>query len=1058
MLTVKYGPFHPGLEEDFTRFLQELKGEHPLSPVGVITPSRWLLSHLKEVCLRGGTNLFHVSFLTLHALALQILRQGGEAPAPDEEIAFDFLLRKTIETGDWPGYFRQGVKNKGFAEALYQSFRDLKDSGINPDDAIAAVREGYVPGGERVVEIFRIYRAFERKQAEIGLRDFADCYRRAAGLIRRDDYHPGYAALILYGFYDLSGSQLDLVEALPEKFPLHWYFPFNPEDPDYRYAEPFFKLKPVGLAREIVNLNRGTGAGRGGGKKPVLISACGPRDEVFWTAKKILELVDARGYKFEDIAVISRGLELYREAVTAIFPENLIPFSASIGEPVALHPLIRAVMALVTLPAEGFPRGQVLAVLRSPYLRLPTEAPGPEKRPDLWDKWSRALGLVRGLDAWIKGFKLGAEQGEIPVGDEVIEVDREQAGILLGLLRSLQADFEAFPEKAGFADWIGIYRKLVETYLEPGPHFPGGPASSGGDPREEFYARREEAVCRFLETVFSSLAGLIKIGFEVGREEFLKIFLQFLEEGRVPLGIPGYPGRGVQILDAMASRGLRFKVVFLLGANEKNFPRYIQEEPFIRDSTRFKIQETLGVYLPEKLKGFEEEKLLFHFVRESADDQLFILFQRSDESGKALVPSLYLSEISGEFAAPKADFLVPRIKRDKFKVICKKYGYKYLTIKENIIHIMLSNEKPGPGIIDSSPGWENYLETMAGISRARGKGRGLGPADGIIGETPDWWQERNRKGFSPSSLEQYARCPFQFFLDRVLEIEHLPEPETISEIGRDQVGYLYHRILKISYRAGPGKWWERPGWKEFLTGIMRENFTDYAREFSTGFPLVWEIAQEKISRNVLRLVEWDAGRLQDSGMTPRFFEEKVEGFLNLGKPGWEKILFQGVIDRVDEGSGPEGSRRKIIDYKSRARPPASAFPTRILKGRSLQPLIYLLLAPFLPGDRKGAEKPETEFSFIYLEGTGKDGGPREENSLEKGLGKNLEAFFPTLIFLLESIRDGRFFINPNERDQCAYCDYSAVCRKSDPGVRDRREKDQRVRRFEGMGKSESKTN
>lgn len=1052
MLTVKYGPFHPGLEEDFTRFLKDLKGENPLSPVGVITPSRWLLSHLKEVCLQDGVNLFHVSFLTLHALALKILRRAGEALAPEEEIAFDFLLRKILETGNWPGYFHQGVRNKGFAEAFYQSIRDLKDSGINPDDAIAAVREGYVPGGERVAEIFRIYRAFERKQDELGLRDYADCYRRAAALIRRDDYRPGYTTLVLYGFYDLSGSQLDLVEALPEKFSVSWYFPFDPEDPDYRYAEPFFKLKPVGLAREIVNLNRGIRAGRGGGKKPVLISACGPRDEVFWTAKKILELVDARGYKFEDIAVISRGLEPYREAFTAIFPENLIPFSASIGEPVALHPFIRAVMALVTLPGEGFPRGQLLEVLRSPYLRLSTDSRGPGKRPDLWDKWSRALGIVRGLDAWIKGFNLGAEKGEIPVGDEVIKVDREQAGILLKLLRSLQAGFESFPKKAGFDEWAKIYRGLIGTYLESEPPSPGSPANAGEDPRKEFYARREEAVCQFLESSLSSLSGLKKIGFEVGREEFLDIFLQVLEEGRVPLGIPGHPGRGVQILDAMASRGLRFKVVFLLGANEKNFPRYIQEEPFLRDSTRFKIQETLGAYLPEKLKGFEEERLLFHFVRESADDQLFILFQRSDESGKALVPSLYLSEISGEFSAPKADFLVPRIKRDKYKVICKKYGYNCLNIKENIIHILLSNEKPGKGIFDSNPGWENHLETMAGLYRTRGKSRSLGPGDGIIGEIPDWWQERSRKGFSPSSLEQYVRCPFQFFLDRVLEIEYLPEPEPISEIGRDQVGYLYHRILKFAYRELPGKWQEGTGWKKLLTGILRENFADYSREFSTGFPLVWEIAKEKISRNVLRAVEWDKKRLQDTGMTPRFFEEKVLGFLNLGKRGWEKVLFQGVIDRVDERIEVEGSRRKVIDYKSRARPPASAFKTRILTGRSLQPLIYPLLAGSLRGGEAGAENPETEFSFLYLEGTGKDGGPLEENSLEKGLGKNLEVFFPTLIFLLESIRDGRFFINPNERDQCGYCDYSAVCRKSDFGIQRRLENDPRSLRLRNLGK------
>ena len=99
------------------------------------------------------------------------------------------------------------------------------------------------------------------------------------------------------------------------------------------------------------------------------------------------------------------------------------------------------------------------------------------------------------------------------------------------------------------------------------------------------------------------------------------------------------------MLDAMSARGIPFRALFILGLNEKVFPRAISEEPFMRDHIRRRLSEVLGNLIPEKLRGFEEERLLFYFLLNAARERLYLLYERSDEAGKPKVQSHYLMDI-----------------------------------------------------------------------------------------------------------------------------------------------------------------------------------------------------------------------------------------------------------------------------------------------------------------------------------------------------------------------------------------------------------------------------
>lgn len=1058
MITVRYAPFHPHLERDLVRFLKKSRKD-PRSRIAVVTPSRWLIQHLQEVCLNEGVSLFNVSFLTLHALVFRVLQQE-EGPSVSHPILSEYLITRMLEQGGYSNYFRRGVEKAGFASALYQAFRDLEDAGLEPDTASRAFEEGYISGGERIKELFQVYQEFQQEKERLGIEDYPGMYRKASDSSGLRDLTNKFKHLVIYGFYDLTGSQLELVESLGREGELLWLYPFDPDDPKFEFARPFYESEVMRLAGKITGVSKTTS--RSGhqsrlkesrslhkGKRPFIVSACGVRDEVWWVAKKILELTDRRGYQYEDIGVVARGLEIYREALVSTFRENSIPFCTGIGEPITRHPLVRVVLSLATLVQDDFPRGRLMEILRSPYLLFPKSKNQPKPRPDLWDLRSRQLGIIRGLDTWSGSFRRLVDTGKISGEDQEIEIDPKQAGILLGILEKLQGDFEAFPREDSFAGWAETFRSFLSKYLNI-DLTNDNEASAQLAINDDIFNKKQLDIIIKLKSILYSISELDRIGSRVSWEDFIDCFSEFVEQARVPIGIPGKGGRGLRILDAMGARGLGFKILFLLGMNEKNFPRFIQEEPFFRDQVRKQIRDTMGFRIAEKLKAFEEERLLFHLVLNSAPE-VVILYQRSDESGKALSPSLYLSELTDEYTPPKPNLVLPRNWNDKFKNIHAKLGINYLNKKENVLNILLSG-----GMID--PKGMRRILTESAVPRlltikpsgAERFGR-LNQHDGILGIVPKWWSGQREKGFSAHSLETYVKCPFQFFASRMLNLEYLEEPEISWGIGPDRKGHLYHMILYKAYIPALEQKSRRGGVEKIFESVAQDVFQSFERDNPPGFPLIWQVIKEEISQNIQMLISWDAERIRREGLFPSRLEAELSATVDLEEE-LGKMLFRGRVDRVDEKRESGGLHLEIIDYKSGSGPPvALKLETRMKRGISLQPAIYFLIVRDSLSDWKKGGEFSGDFSFWYITGKGEDEGPLVQNISYLEFINNSDAYMNPLKYCLNSIRQGLFFINPNNW-YCQRCNFSAICRKSDPAVLFRLERDERAEKFRDLGK------
>ncbi len=84
-----------------------------------------------------------------------------------------------------------------------------------------------------------------------------------------------------------------------------------------------------------------------------------------------------------------------------------------------------------------------------------------------------------------------------------------------------------------------------------------------------------------IDRIWMTLADLETLNEEMTWAEFVELLMHAFERKTKPL--QNSSSQGVMVCDVMTARGLPFKALFVLGLNEKEFPRYIREDVFLRD-------------------------------------------------------------------------------------------------------------------------------------------------------------------------------------------------------------------------------------------------------------------------------------------------------------------------------------------------------------------------------------------------------------------------------------------------------------------------------------------
>jgi ATP-dependent helicase/nuclease subunit B len=1031
-MLIKTGSFHPELEDALLEDLAASGRPGEIVPLAVVVPSVHVRRYLKEVITRElGRSLLGVHLLTFHGLALRMAQEGGEhslEPAPPR--ALEALIALLLGQGDYPERLRGLRETSGGGRALRRTLRALGEARVPPDPKAKD-------------PLLRLYADYERARRERGLGTPADVTVRATSVSSKSPFLASLRHLFYYGFYDLTQVQLDFLEAVAAARPATLYFPLRRKHPAFRFAERFLDRHLRGTVQAAASPAPETGkrmalasalerlfseeVPASGRKVPLkLIEVSGPEAELRAVAKEIWRRVEEEGCRFDQIGVVARTLDPYLAELDRVFREHAIPYRSSAVEPAGSHPKVRGVRLLAALLRGRFLREEVIGLLGSPFLKAETVAgKGVSVRPDRWDAWTRRLGVVEGEGDWERLLRRASGKGKA-VGEEPLSL--EDLRSLSRAVGFLMKETERFPRKGGWDIFVGRFEELLLKVL---------------DLDVENEGERSASLRDSLLDAIRSLRAMGQVSREASRGEFLAALDRSLADLALPLG----GEEGVRVLDAMAARSLKFRRLFVLGMTEKAFPRFIREDPFLRDGLRRELARRHGVRIPLQLEGYDEEKLLFYLLLAGAAEEVVLCAQRSDTEGKPLVPSWYRDELLRAVGSEVPVASVPRRMEDWLGGRRSGYAPYLLTPREGRIQHLLRGGDP-----DSS--LPHLREGLRVVRELDAPDRHLGERDGVVGPLP-WHAETFRgRGCSPTALKRYAECPFQYFARSVLELEPLEEPERHLALDPPQTGELLHRVLEKFFREGSDcRLWSRerspspPEALRLLERSAREVFEEYARSRPVGSPLGWSQSQETLLRLLRAYAEGICRELGGKdGFLPVRFEEEHRASFPDGK-GVPEILrgrpIYGRIDRIDR----RGERFRVVDYKFtwKSKPDVEQKNLELaaVRGFNFQPPFYLLLAARAM-EEEGCREGEVEFHYLAPRWDEEEDRIVSFPSVSWGgaLGRRV---LEVLAQTLAGIEEGLFFIQPfdGEKGYCARCDFASICRKSHSATRYRVEADAR---------------
>jgi RecB family exonuclease len=653
------------------------------------------------------------------------------------------------------------------------------------------------------------------------------------------------------------------------------------------------------------------------------------RRELDWIAVQVKRLIVQGGVRPDRVAVVARsGREDLRAAHETLTAAG-VPATARLRAGLAEVPALKAVLLLLRAAARNWPYRQLRQVLASPYFDLamdlrPLDALAAERR-------------ITGLETWAAALTEQAGSGGEPAEEDDDargarrREDAAQFTAFAGQVRALAA-----PRST--AQWIALTREL----LDPG-----------------WFGFRERICCmdvgtdrldivRLDQQAIGALGALLQewADAESGDEPvepraWAARLRRFLTNNEITLSTP--LRTGVQLLEAHEAALFPFDYVFVLHANDGEFPKRPGTSWLFTDAELAALAQA-GLPVTDRAEWLRRERVLWQAV--AAGPATTVTYRTADPDGVPLLPSLVVPPHDAAVEIPRTRFVwddpVTAAHGDRLAI---------RTLQE----AMPAGATAPVAVPRVAPVRRAILAAVAERERITTL---EGPWGGLLRDPVVVANLARRFGadrvWSASQLEEYGTNPFSFLLHRVLHLEELAEAE--EDTNALTFGGIAHEILERFYGACRGALpavfddATRARYDEIATTVLAAR---EARGEWLGLPVLWAITRRGIVRTVGDYLAWELERFGDR--QPHALEWAF-GFDAPAEIEWRdvtgrtvRLRARGRVDRVDRD---RGGALHIVDYKSGFTPPAKQFDD----GASLQgPLYMQALAALAGGPVKTAE-------------------------------------------------------------------------------------------------------
>lgn len=628
-----------------------------------------------------------------------------------------------------------------------------------------------------------------------------------------------------------------------------------------------------------------------GSPAPIRIIRCAtPQFEATVAAREILRHVREHGGRFRDTAVLVRSLATHADVIRRVFTHYEIPFFLDRRECVSHHPLVELTRSALRTIAFGWQHHDWMSVLKTGLLPANDEA---------IDRLENEA-LARGWDQtrWLPNMT-AADRESPDQPDHLIAAIAKPFRELTAALesdqnkpsgRSLARAISRF-----WAD-LKVDERLADWSRE------SAPAPVGTVPPAQLHTTVWEQLNSLLED--------LELAFANNRLD-LREWVAVLEAGFQNLTVGLIPPALDQVLVGAVdrSRNPNLALVIVLGMNTSIFPTMPTKPGILSESDRAVIASRGFDLTTNERVHLAREKFLGYIAFTRSSNRLVLTYAERDAGDRPLTPSPFISSLQRLFPDIEAE------------VFCAHAGQDTAVHPHELIPrlIEIVPRLPQDHIRDSLaqrfPALQIVKQTASVTSLTQ---NAIAPAVARKLYGPESLR------CSVSQLEQFAACPFQFFVSAGL---HAQERD-ILELDARSVGTFLHEVLAEFHRrlSAAGFRWrdvEPQQARKLVADIASTTIQSYAcdlfrssQDRSLTAPALVGILEDFVEQ----CVAWmRAGYEFDP-----FAVETAFGTTGAPLPAWEipldsehSIALRGKIDRVDIYRDPHTTAAwcVVVDYK-----------------------------------------------------------------------------------------------------------------------------------------------
>lgn len=908
-------------------FLYDMIGreaaEHRDKQYFILVPDQFTLETQKTLVEQsGGAGILNIDVLSFHRLAFRVFE---ELPAREKTILEDMgktmLLRKVFsEQKERLTYFKKGIDKPGFLDECKSFLCELEQYGVRDEDDF----DRLVQLGDKFEDIRLIYNSLKEKMGDVymmaeeivtqltdvvhemnGIRDSVICLDGFTGFTPDQYELIGRLLSLCADMYvtvtiDTTGKRGNIFKISEETIGT---LTRMANQIPVEVREPVHIWQNGGRKRELAFLEQNlfcypSGIWEEKTEDIRLYIATKPQEEAAYVARKIWWMTAKGDYAYRDIAVITGDVPSYERALSREFSKMGIRYFVDAKRSIGANWVAEYIQAVLEMYHTNMDYESTFRFLRcglSPLTREET---------DQLENYVIATGK-RGFSAYDKEWTHHVKKRDIDQINElrkrVCDCVRELFGTFSGGKKTVETYTRALYE---FLVRQEVYEKMLtqsEVFAEQG---------------EDVLAAEYQSVYKIVMNLFDEMVELM--GSEiVSIEEYRQILAAGISEGLVGF-IPPKKNQ-VMVGDIERTRLKDIKVLFFMGFSDDMVPGGLPSPGLVNTRERKKIEQ-MGITLaPSGSKKAANDLFYLYLIFTKPTEKLFFTYSESSASGAGRQASYVLSKIRRMF--PGLSVLTAAEDNGAERRLGTDRGLTYLM--SGLAEGFYKSEG------EKQTWWELWKHYRNSVDREwiyRALHDGMeGRREGKLSQKALAYLYGNELHGSITKLERFAKCPYSYFILYGLALQEREE-YTVAAPDFGNVVHETLRYLSDAMREHNVRWRDMD---EARIGDMVESCVEQAvggyRDVLFHQSRRIEFMITRIKRMMNRTV-WAIAEQMRRGAFEQEYTEAGFSYnddlpsmkISLGDSadGEKKLLFSGIIDRIDTYEDEENVYVKVIDYKT----------------------------------------------------------------------------------------------------------------------------------------------